>query len=247
MDIRVSDDPARAAALFIADRLRLAISDRGSASLAVSGGSTGPRLLSALSDALGPEVSSRVLVWQVDERVAPDGDPYRNAEQLTGTGFRTQLMPVTGPDVEAAADSYASTLPEPFDVVHLGIGDDGHTASWPPDPHGDAAKVLVSDARVLVVGEFHGRPRMSLGVSVVNQARIRVVLALGGSKATVVRRWFDAANHHGQSALDTSLPVAAVEPAGTVVFLDVDAAGDLDPGDVTEVDDSARDGYGRPG
>ena len=78
---------------------------------------------------------TRIDVWQVDERVAPDGHPDRNANQLAGFPGRHHLMPVTAADLAAARRRYAAGLPDRFDVVHLGIGADGHTASWPPgDP-----------------------------------------------------------------------------------------------------------------
>ena len=96
-------------------------------------------------------------VWQVDERVAPDGHPDRNANQLAGLPGRHHLMPVTARDLRRAAARYAATLPERFDVVHLGMGPDGHTASWPPgDP------VVDSDRPVDLCGEFNGRVRMTL-------------------------------------------------------------------------------------
>src|SRR6478609_8699827 len=131
ISVIVDDDAARRAADEIAARLRDAIAERGRASLAVSGGSTGLALLAALTAA---DLSwDDVTVWQVDERVAPDGDAARNANQLDGVPGRHVLMPVTASDLGAAAAEYAAGLPDRFDVVHLGMGSDGHTASWPPD------------------------------------------------------------------------------------------------------------------
>ena len=139
VSVRVSDDPAGDVARSLAVRLRGAIRRRGSASLAVSGGSTAPSMLAAL---VHEDVDwERLTVWQVDERVAPDGHEDRNAGQLWFMPTELRLMPVAGDDLAMAAMRYAESLPDRFDVVHLGLGNDGHTASWPPVPHADAPVV----------------------------------------------------------------------------------------------------------
>jgi 6-phosphogluconolactonase/glucosamine-6-phosphate isomerase/deaminase len=138
MEIRVAADAAAAAtdaAEWLAGQLRNAVRRRGAASLALSGGSTPGVMLTVLASLDVPW--RKVGVWQVDERVAPDGDPARNARllaQLDGTGARVRAMSVTARDLAAAARRYAAQLPDRFDVVHLGLGDDGHTASWPSAP-----------------------------------------------------------------------------------------------------------------
>ncbi len=209
MDLRVSDQPAAAAAKAIARRLRDAVRRRGEASLALSGGSTAPAMIGVL---LGEDVPwQAVTVWQVDERVAPDGHSERNALQLAGLPCTVRLMPVTANDLRAAAGRYSRSLPDRFDVVHLGIGDDGHTASWPPGNH----EVLLSGRRVDLVPPFNGRQRMTLTPPVVNGARARVVLATGAAKRPVITRWL-----HG----DLSLPIAVVKRTGTTVYLDPAAA-----------------------
>ena len=94
-------------------------------------------------------------------------------------------MPVTAARPRAAGSRrYAALLPDRFDVVHLGLGDDGHTASWPPgDP-------VIDDRRAVALsGEYNGRVRMTLTVPVVNAARHRLVLATGAAKAAIVERW----------------------------------------------------------
>ena len=180
--------------------------------LAVSGGSTGPALLAALAaaDLRWPAIG----IWQVDERVAPDGDPARNAAQLDGIPGEHHLMPVTSGDLPRAAATYAAALPDRFDVVHLGMGPDGHTASWPPgDP------VIDSPRPVDLSGRYQDHVRMTLTPSVVNAALARVVLITGGDKAAAVAGWLQAA--------DRELPIARVAPAGTVIVLDPAAAADL--------------------
>jgi 6-phosphogluconolactonase/glucosamine-6-phosphate isomerase/deaminase len=213
MEVAVSDDPAGAAAELISARLRSAAADRGRATIAVSGGGTAPALFDRLA---AHDVDwSTVEAWQVDERIAPDGDPARNATQLDVLAWRIHPMPVTDHDPVAAADRYAEGLPEWFDVVHLGVGDDGHTASWPPgDP------VVTSPRACVVVGMFRGHARMTLTPVVVNAARARIVLAGGAAKAVVIGRWLGGA---------TDVPVAHVARADTWVFLDRAASAEAAP------------------
>lgn len=215
MDIRVGDDAATLAGQSIARRLRESVRRRGTASLALSGGSTAPPLIAALAAAdAGWEA---VAVWQVDERVAPDGHAARNAGQLDpldGLASRVHRMPVTGRDLRGAARRYAAGLPDRFDVVHLGVGDDGHTASWPPD----RPDVRESERSVELVELFNGWPRMTLTRRVVDAARSRVVLTTGADKRGIVERWL---------LRDPALPITAVRRTGTRVFLDGAAAPDV--------------------
>ncbi|MFT4774206.1 MAG: 6-phosphogluconolactonase/glucosamine-6-phosphate isomerase/deaminase [Ilumatobacter sp.] len=156
-------------------------------------------------------------VWQVDERVAPDGHEDRNASQLWFMPTVTMLMPVAGDDLGIAAMRYAETLPDRFDAVHLGLGDDGHTASWPPVPHPDAT-VVSSANNVAMVGDFNGRGRMTLTPGPVNHARGRLILTTGKSKADMVRRWLER---------DRSIPVSHVRRSATTLFVDPAAAAKL--------------------
>lgn len=158
----------------------------------------------------------KVGVWQVDERVAPDGHADRNASQLAAFPGRHRLMPVTVDDVAAAARRYARSLPERFDVVHLGMGDDGHTASWPPgDP------VIESAEAVALSAPYQGRVRMTLTPVVVNRAVGRVVLLSGASKAPALAGWLGPVDE------PTGLPIARLRRSGTVVFADPAAAAAL--------------------
>jgi 6-phosphogluconolactonase/glucosamine-6-phosphate isomerase/deaminase len=211
MDLRVSDDPSNDAATWIARRLRDSVRRRGVASLAVSGGSTAPPMFEVLATLDVPW--EHVTIWQVDERVAPDGHPERNAGQLGLLPARCKPMPVTSKDLRAAAARYGRSLPAQFDVVHLGLGPDGHTASWPA-----GHDVLGSTRPVEAIGEFNGFERMTLTPPVVNHARARVMLTWGADKASMVERWF---------LRDPDLPVTHLRRAGTIVFADPTAAADL--------------------
>ena len=220
MDIVVAPDPqtaAQEAAVSIARQLRRAVSSRGAAAVAFSGGTTPALMLAALSGLSVPWEA--ITVFQVDERVAPDGDPDRNApllDVLRPCGASIRLMPVTARDLAAARRRYAASLPDRLDVVHLGVGDDGHTASWPPgDP------VIEDRGAVAMSLEYKARVRMTLTVTTVNAARHRLVLATGTTKAPVIERWL--LHDHG-------LPVDRVSRTNTVVVLDADAAARLPPG-----------------
>lgn len=205
----IDDNAAGRAAREISATLAAAVADRGRAALAVSGGSTGPRLLAALAAEDLPWQD--IGIWQVDERVAPEGDPARNANQLDGVPGEHHLMPVTAPNLARAAAAYASELPDRFDVVHLGMGPDGHTASWPPgDP------VIDSTRPVDLSRAYQGRVRMTLTPPVVDAARSRVVVITGADKAPAVARWLG-----GDEA---GLPIARVRSDETVVVLDPAAA-----------------------
>lgn len=217
MQIHVSPTAEAAAAytaLRIARRLRDAVAARGAASVAFSGGGTPKAMLALLAGIDLPWKA--ITAYQVDERVAPDGDPDRNAGMLHVLPLprrNLELMPVTAADHAAACRRYAATLPDRFDVIHLGIGDDGHTASWPP---GDPV-VDVTDP-VAMCGPFNGRIRMTLTPPVVNGARWRIVEVVGASKAAAVRGWMDG---------DASLPIVRVRRTATVVTLDAPAAARL--------------------
>lgn len=213
MDIRLAESPSEAAEYagsWMAERIVDAIGRSGRAHLAFSGGSTAPALLESIARA---DVAwEQVSVWQVDERVAPDGHPDRNVAALSAlpAAVCVHPMPVTDGDLERAAAEYAAGLPEVFDVVHLGVGDDGHTASWPP---GDS--VAASDRPVDLSGEYRGRVRMTLTPRVVNASRWRLVYVLGRDKAEVMSHWLLG---------DDSRPIGLVERTNTVVVLDSDAA-----------------------
>lgn len=205
---------ARRGAETILRSARDAAASRGSFALAVSGGRTPWAMLAHLADTDIPW--ARAGIWQVDERVAPDGHPDRNVSGLlavlpTVARGRVRPMPVTEPDLEAAAARYEGELPETFDVVHLGLGADGHTASLvPQDPVLD-----VVDRDVAVTGEYRGRRRMTFTYPLLDRVPFVLWLVTGPDKAAVLPRLLDS---------DPSIPAGRVRAARQLVIADAAAA-----------------------
>jgi 6-phosphogluconolactonase len=202
-------------AQYLARRVRDAVRRRGAATVAFSGGQTPIPMLQRLATLDVPWKS--LTVYQVDERVAPDGHEDRNSallDLLPLTAKQRHPMPVTAARLEAAAKRYGASLPDVFDVVHLGLGPDGHTASWFP---GDEDTYLQS-APVVNTGVFNGRNRMTLTPSVVNAGRARLMEVVGGDKADKVARWL---------LHDSDLPVEHVRRVNTTLLMDASAAAEL--------------------
>ena len=190
------DSVARHAAEIIAEEARAAVKARGRFTFAISGGRTPWLMLRALSSLDVPW--EHVHVLQVDERVAPAGHADRNLthvrESLIAPGRKgpehIHAMPVESADLDEAAARYAQTLvdiggsPPVLDLVHLGMGPDGHTASLiPGDPVLD-----VTDTDVALTGLYQGRRRMTLTYPVINRARRVLWLITGEDKAAMLVR-----------------------------------------------------------
>jgi 6-phosphogluconolactonase len=217
LDIEVLADAgsvAERAATFVAERSDAAVADRGRFAFAVSGGHTPWAMFAHLTDKVAWEY---VAIYQVDERVAPEGDPDRNLTHLTaslpnGLGADIRPMPVDGQDLEGAATSYARSLPERFDLVHLGLGPDGHTASLVP---GDPV-LGVADRDVALTGVYQGRRRMTLTYPALNKAHQVLWLITGADKVDALRRLRGG---------DRSIPAGRVETASQLVIADEAAVG----------------------
>src|SRR5262249_53677059 len=192
IEVYADDDTvARKAAAVIAADMCAAVAARGRYVMAVSGGHTPWLMLRALADE--PLPWQQVHVVQVDERVAPADDPERNLAHLRASlltrvplpPHRIHAMPVEATDPDRAAAQYASTLrdvagsPPVLDLVHLGLGPDGHTASLVP---GDPA-LDVTDADVAVAGPYQARRRMTLTFPIINRSRFVLWLVTGPAKA----------------------------------------------------------------
>ena len=210
---------ARAAARFVAECARRAVSERGKCLAAFSGGGTPRAMLGAL---VAEDLPWRDLqIFQVDERAAPRGHDDRNLTQLEETLLGTtpiasdqiHAMPVEDDNLEAAAERYVEVLaefagsPAILDLVHLGLGDDGHTASLVPgDPVLD-----VTDRDVTVSGDYRGYRRMTLTYPILNRARQRLWLAAGTGKAEMLGRL---------CAGDETIPAGRVNAENAIIFTD---------------------------
>jgi 6-phosphogluconolactonase len=217
LEVEVLPDPQAAAergAEVIAAAAREAVDERGSFTIAVSGGRNPWAMLAALNGRMPWE---KVTIFQVDERVAPEGDPDRNLTHLLRSlpvegAAAVRPMPVDAHDLEAAAVAYAAALPERFDLVHLGLGPDGHTASLvPADPVLD-----VTDHDVAVTGEYQSRRRMTLTYPALNRARRILWLVTGADKVGALARL---------RAGDPSIPAGRVSARRALVVTDAAAAG----------------------
>jgi 6-phosphogluconolactonase len=219
-----ADSVARAAASMIAEKARSGVAARGRFIMAVSGGRTPWMMLRALSNQDMPW--ENVHVVQVDERVAPSGHQDRNLTHLYDSLLKQvrlpmdhiYAMPVEAVDLEAAAAQYAAKLqeiagsPPVLDLVHLGLGSDGHTASLVP---GDSV-LDVTDTDVALTGLYQGRRRMTLTYSILNRSRCILWLVTGSEKAGMLARLRDG---------DLSIPAGLVHREQAIVLADRAAAG----------------------
>lgn len=219
-----ADSVARAGAAAIAADARAAIASRGRFSFAVSGGHTPWIMLRALAAEDVPWQG--VHLFQVDERVAPDGHPDRNLTHLRESFLdhvplrpeQIHAMPVESPDLEAAAREYSSTLqqilglPAVLDLVHLGLGPDGHTASLVP---GDSV-LDVADRDVASTGIYQGRRRMTLTYPALDRARRVLWIVTGAEKVAMLGRLLDG---------DRSIPAGRVRSDMALLLADRAAAG----------------------
>lgn len=221
---RDADATALKSAAFISKVAYEAVKARGRFLLAVSGGETPTCMFGLLAQQALPW--SQTHIFQVDERVAPSGNTDRNLTSLQSDLLaqiplapqQVHPMPVEDDDLVSAAAGYSKTLqllcgsPPVFDVIHLGLGGDGHTASLVP---GDPV-LKVKDREVAVTGVYKGRRRMTLTYPVINRARGILWLVTGTAKAPILARLRKG---------DESIPAGLIERERAVVFTDQDASG----------------------
>lgn len=218
------EEAAKGAAIVVASEARDAVALRGRFIVAFSGGATPWPMLRALADEEVPW--DKVQIVQVDERAAPAGDPARNfihlRERLLAYAAmppaNAHAMPVEEPDLNAAAGEYARTLesmagsPPVLDLVHLGLGPDGHTASLVP---GDPV-LQIAGADVAVTGVYEGHRRMTMTYPILNRARRILWLVTGAGKAEMLARL-----RRG----DRSIPAGRVRQDDALILTDRAAAG----------------------
>jgi 6-phosphogluconolactonase len=218
-----ADAVAREAAKFIAAEARAAVAARGRFIMAVSGGKTPWQMLRALADEEVPWANVHVV--QVDERIAPAGDPDRNLTHLRESLLshaplppeQIYAMPVEADDLEAAVASYAKTLqqiagtPPILDLAHLGLGPDGHTASLVPnDP-----VLNITDRDVALTGIYLGRQRMTLTYPMLNRSRRILWVATGAEKVGMIVRLRDG---------DVTIPAGRIRQDNALLLADRPAA-----------------------
>ena len=210
----------------LGDLLRRAIHAHGNAVFAISGGSTPWGMFERLLNDTTVEWP-KVHMFQVDERVAPDGDPQRNWTKVQALFIdngpivedQAHAMPVTATDLYAACGEYQQVIRSIrpsgcIDVVQLGLGEDGHTASLAPgDPVCD-----VMDADVATTnGLFNGHRRMTLTRGALNRSGTIVWQVLGQAKNIALRKLLDG---------DLSIPAGHLEPADAIIVADAAAWGE---------------------
>jgi 6-phosphogluconolactonase len=203
------DAVATAAAQYVSQFARQSIADHGHFTFAVSGGRTPWTMFEKLAQM---DVAwDDVVIYQVDERIAPVGDSTRNLTNLENSlGDRRPTvvaMPVNDDDLDEAAASYGQTLPPHFDLVHLGLGPDGHTASLiPGDPVLD-----VRDRLVAVTGVYQGEQRMTLTYEALARAKQLLWLITGEDKRSALAALLSG---------DTSIPAGSVVAPSSLVMAD---------------------------
>ncbi len=219
IDLEVAGDEkaaARRAAELIAEAGAAAAAARGPFGIAMSGGRSPWAMLAILGE-LEEMPWEATELFQVDERIASPGSEDRNLTHMVlGLSMDHQAalrpMPVTQRNLEQAARDYESSLPERLDLVHLGLGPDGHTASLIP---GDPV-LEVSDRRVaLTETAYQGHNRMTLTYPALAEARQIVWLITGPDKVDALAKLM---------AGDTSIPAGRVENAHMTVVADAAAS-----------------------
>lgn len=187
---RKFDDASKAAADFIADKIQHTIKDNDVCNVALPGGNSPAKCLFYLSTK--PLDWEKIHWYLGDERCVPVGDQARNdlmlEKHLWSKLTSKNIHPIAAElGAQAAASAYADDISsiECFDIVFLGMGEDGHTASLFPDN-----KALEDTRSVVPVFNSPKPPsdRVSLSVSTIQKAKCRIVLTGGKTKSEVIKR-----------------------------------------------------------
>jgi 6-phosphogluconolactonase len=219
LDLEVVADEkaaARRAAELIAKAGAASVADHGTFAFAMSGGRSPWAMLAILGD-LEEMPWPETELFQVDERIASPGSEDRNLTHMVlGLSMDHQSalrpMPVTNRDLDAAAHEYETSLPDRLDLVHLGLGPDGHTASLVP---GDPV-LEVTDRRVaMTTNDYQGHRRMTLTYPALAEARQILFLVTGEEKREPLRQLI---------AGDPSIPAGRVKNDAVTIVADEAAA-----------------------
>ncbi|MBD2576269.1 6-phosphogluconolactonase [Oscillatoria sp. FACHB-1406] len=221
---------ARSLALTV-EKIMEATRDRGQCTIALSGGSTPKPLYEAIAAQSLPW--DKIHVFWGDERYVPPTDPDSNEGMARGAWLdRVALppenihpMPTGASDPAADAETHdaqlrdffkssAGEFPE-FDIILLGMGDDGHTASL--FPHTEALDVR---DRLITVGNKDGQPRLTFTVPLINRARCVIFVVAGTSKQPALEQIF------AETADERAYPSRQIQPAGELYWLLDRAAGE---------------------
>lgn len=213
-----ADATAKAGALLIAEEALNAVAERGIFLLAVSGGKNPWAMLKMLASEELPW--AQIHIFQIDERIAPEGDSDRNLTHLLESLKAAPIppenihpMPVNALDLIDGAQAYEKSLigvcgtPPVLDLAHLGLGPDGHTASLVPDD-----PVLgVDDRDVALTGIYQNRRRMTLTYPMINRSRKIFWLATGAEKAPMIGLL---------KVADPSIPAGKINQANAILLAD---------------------------
>jgi 6-phosphogluconolactonase len=200
------------------------VSQRGKFVMAVSGGKTPWIMLRDLAAEQMPW--DGVHVFQIDERIAPAGDPDRNLTHLRESLLayaplkpqQIHAMPVESPNLDTGAAEYCVTLqsiagnPPILDLAHLGMGPDGHTASLIPDD----PVLQVTDRDIALTGVYQGRRRMTMTYPLLNRSRFVLWLITGAAKWPALQRLRKG---------DSSIPSGRIRCSSMLILADKGAAG----------------------
>jgi 6-phosphogluconolactonase len=208
---------SRRAAEVIATAGAEAAAERDRFAFAMSGGRSPWAMLAILGE-LDEMPWDKTELFQVDERVAAPGDEARNLTHMVlGLSMDHQAalrpMPVTQRDLEGAARDYEAQLPDRFDLVHLGLGPDGHTASLVP---GDPVLEVTNRRVAMTETAYQDHRRMTLTYPALDTARRIVWLVTGPDKVKALQKLL---------AGDESIPAGRVQNDDMVVIADEAAAG----------------------
>ncbi|OOG72175.1 6-phosphogluconolactonase [Algoriphagus sp. A40] len=226
MEIRTfqsANEVAKEAANYIADRIRENLTKKGFFTMAISGGRTPWEMIKELAN---EDLEwEKVFLFQVDERVAPDGHADRNLTQLFNTIQDTKLMTrlnifpmhVIAEDLDQACQDYADNIQRitetgKLDLVHLGMGSDGHTASLIP---GDEVLEILDKNVALTGNPYQGRQRMTLTYPLINDAEKILWVVTGEEKAEMLERLL---------LKDTSIPAGKINQTHAILLTEESAA-----------------------